>query len=112
MYNRIQQILNERTTFLLLLALLSWCVNYFYKMSKGDHWNFRMFFLNNTMAIFIWYSVSLILPDTEREKVFVMWTAFIARDLLGLLEIYWPKIFKQKIEEKFNLIDNKDKEWQ
>ena len=53
MYNKIQQLLNERTTFLLLLALLSGCVNYFYKMSKGDHWNFRMFFLNNTMAIFI-----------------------------------------------------------
>ena len=111
MINKIQQLLNERTTFLLLLAFFSWCVNYFYKMSKGDKWNFKMFMINNSMAIFIGYSVSLLLPDTEREKVFVMWTAFIARDLLGLLEIYWPKIFKQKLEEKFNLIDNENPKW-
>ena len=100
-------LIDARTTFLLVLAFLSWCVNYFYKLSKWDLWSFRMFFINNSMAIFIWYWVSLLLPDTEWEKVAVMWCAFIARDLLWLLEIYWLKFMEKKIQNELNLDDKK-----
>ncbi len=109
--DKIVETINQRTTFLLLLASLSWMVKYFYQLSKGEIFNLKMFLINNTFAILIGYSVSLIMPDNEIEKVIIIATSFIARDILGLVEIYWPKIFKQKIEEKFNLTDNKDKEW-
>lgn len=112
----IVKVINWRTTFLIILAFLSGSVNYFYRLSKWENWELKKYLINNTFAMLVWYSASILMPDWEFEKVVVIASAFIARDLLALMEIYLVKFAEKKIKQELNITDqdlniNEIKKW-
>ena len=74
--------------------------NYFYKNLKGDKWNVQIFIMNTGLSLFVGYTVSLMLPEDigNINKVIIMMTAFTARDVLGIIEIYVPKLVQKRME--------------
>jgi hypothetical protein len=99
MKENIIKIFQDSTIVIILLSWISWVVNYLYKQTKWDTWNWKMFFINTILAMYVWYGVFLLTPNNSYQLIIVMASAFTARDILAILETYVPTLLKWKLDK-------------
>jgi hypothetical protein len=80
------------------LLLLSWfwgTACYLYKLTKGDKFCLKNFFITLFLAFFVWYLAGIFIPNDFEFKdwiIAICW--FISYQIVEFIDKYWIQIIK------------------